>query len=148
MALASMRKDVDPQGDLAGAGAEHLAAGLDEIAQVELLVEELQGGFADLVGAQEELDAPVAIFDVGEGDLAHRAHGAQASDQGGAHRHWSSGRPCFSCGCSRCFGGFKGLDRFLAGVGALGLGGVGLDARPGAGFPVFPGGFARGWSIE
>ena len=69
-------------GDLAGAGAEEGAAGLDDIAQVELLVEELEWLFAQLVDAQEELDAAGAVFDVGEGELAHRAHGAQPAGDG------------------------------------------------------------------
>ncbi len=47
--------DVDR--DLAGAGAEQGAGGLDEIAQVEFLVEELELLLAQVVDPQEELDA-------------------------------------------------------------------------------------------
>ena len=75
-----------PQRDLAGAGAEHLPAGLDEIAQVELAVEQVQRLLAQVVGAQEELDAPIPVFDVGKGDLAHRADGAQPPGQGDRDR--------------------------------------------------------------
>ena len=47
-----------------------------------MVVEERELLFAQLVDAQEELDAPAAVFDVGESQLAHRAHGAQPAAQG------------------------------------------------------------------
>jgi hypothetical protein len=74
---------VDVKRHLAGFGAEHDSLRLDEVADVEHLVEEVQPFLADLVGAEEQLHLAGAVLDVGEGHLAHRTHGADASRQRG-----------------------------------------------------------------
>ena len=84
--LCQHAESAHPQRRLAGAGAEHLPGCLDEISQVELPGEQVQRFLAHLVGAQEELHPPLPILDVGEGDLAHRAHRAQPPRQGDRHR--------------------------------------------------------------
>jgi len=113
---------MDVQRGLAGAGAEHDPRRLDEIAQVEHAVEEIDPFLAELVHAQEELDAPVAVLDVCEGDLAHGAHGADAPCQGGAHlRRRLALRGSLLRGLERRY-------RLGAGVGAFGAQRERLDA--------------------
>ena len=106
--------DVDR--DLAGAGAEEGAGGFEDIAQVELLVEELELLLAQVVDPQEELDARGGILDVGEGELAHRAHGAQAPGHGDGDGLRAAGS----------FGFIEGFQGCLRGVGDVRTGGVGL----------------------
>ncbi len=57
--------------DLAQFGAEHLAAGLHKVAQVEQLFEGSVGFLAHVVAAHEELQAAVFVGNVGEDGLAH-----------------------------------------------------------------------------
>ena len=72
---------MDLQRDLAGLGAEHDAGGLDEVADVEHAVEEVDALLAQLIRTQEELHLAGAVLDVGEGELAHRTRGADAAGQ-------------------------------------------------------------------
>ena len=97
------------KGDLAGPGAEHGTAGLDEITQVEFPVEQVHLLLADIVDPEEQLDFTGAVFDVSKGNLPHGADGAQAAGKGRFDRFLRSGR----------LGGLKSAARFSAAMGDL-----------------------------
>ncbi len=60
--------------DLTRTCAEHAPGGLDEIAQVEELGENLHPFLAHLIQPDEKLEAAAAVLDMGEGHLAHLTH--------------------------------------------------------------------------
>ena len=72
----------DPQAQLAGLGAEHLAPHADDVAHVQLF----EGGVGllpQLVPADVELDVALVVPQVGKAGLAHHPLGHHAARQGG-----------------------------------------------------------------
>src|ERR1700752_4175276 len=57
-------KIVNMKRDFASFGAKHYAFRLNEIANIEHLVEEFEAFFSNFVGAKEQLDFSILIFDV------------------------------------------------------------------------------------
>ncbi len=107
---------MDMQRHFARAGAEHEARSLDEITQVEHLVEEVDPLLSKIVHPEEQLDTPVAIFDMSKGDLAHGARGTDTTCQRDLHL---CGRLAFRCSL---LGGFEGRNGLEAGMRPLGPG--------------------------
>src|ERR1700721_765317 len=71
----------DVDGQLAGAGAEEVAADADVVAEVEEFVEG-EGGVADVVLADVDLEALAALLELREAGLALDADGHDASGEG------------------------------------------------------------------
>ncbi len=71
----------DVDGELAGAGAEEMAADADVVAEVEELVER-EGVFADVVLADVDLEALAALLELREAGFALDADGHDASGDG------------------------------------------------------------------
>ncbi len=86
MALARKVELFDVDGELAGAGAEEVAADADVVAEVEELVEG-EGVLADVVLADVDLQALAALLELGEAGLALDADGHDAS--GDADVDWA-----------------------------------------------------------
>jgi hypothetical protein len=114
--LAEQFPGADVEADLAGAGAEHLARGLHEVAQVEQLLELVVPLLTHVVAPQEELQAAGLVGHVGEDGLAHVAHAEQPAADGDGD----------GLALRRGFKGGQGGGR---GVAALGAQGVGINAR-------------------
>ena len=72
---------MDLEGELAGAGAEEVAADADVVAEVEELVEG-EGGLADVVLADVDLEALAALLELGEAGFALDADGHEAAGDG------------------------------------------------------------------
>jgi hypothetical protein len=69
------------------------------------------------IDPEEQLHFAGPVFDVSEGNLAHRAQRTQPACQGDFDRGFIAGFLCL----------FEGVDSFLAGVGLFGAGGVGFN---------------------
>jgi len=78
---AQVVEAADVDGELAGAGAEEVAADADVIAEVEELVEG-EGVFADVVLADVDLEALATLLKLGEAGFALDADGHDASGDG------------------------------------------------------------------
>jgi hypothetical protein len=104
------------QGHLPAPGTKENALRLDKIPDVEHPVEEIQAFFADLVGAQEQLNSTRAIFDMHKGDLAHRAQRPDPPGQSGSNLP------------PLLFSRFEFSDRLRAQVGTLRARGIGVNA--------------------
>jgi hypothetical protein len=107
---------VDVQRGLARLGAEHHPRSLDEIADVEHLVEEVHPRLGQFVAAEEQLDPPRAVFDVGEGNFAH-----------GPRRPDAPGQDRFYLGAG-LLGRLELENGLEAGMRALGAGRIWLEA--------------------
>ena len=62
--LGQQLEVTDMEGWLPGLGAEHNTFGLNEIADIEHSVEEVQAFLTDLVQPEKELNLPCAILDM------------------------------------------------------------------------------------
>ncbi len=79
--LGEKRDGLDVDGELVGAGAEEVAGDADVVAEVEKLVE-LEGGVADGVFADVDLEAHAFLLERGETGLALLANRHDASGNG------------------------------------------------------------------
>ncbi len=104
------------QGNLTGLGAEHESGRLDEVADIDELVEEVDALLSEVVRAEEELHLACAVFEVCEGDLSHGTCGPDAPGKSDLDF------------LTACLAGFEGRDGLGAGVRAFRACGVDLHA--------------------
>ncbi len=112
-------RDVD--GELAGAGAEEVAADADVVAEVEQLVEG-EGVLADVVLADVDLEALAALLELGEAGLALNADGHDAAGDADLD---GGGRGIRVFGVHLVVGRADLGDGVAGGV-AVGIGGLGV----------------------
>ena len=108
---------MDKQCHFSGARSNHNSRSLNEITQIKHLVEKVDLFLTKVIHTQEQLDPPVAIFDMRKRDLAHGTRGTDTSCQGNFH---FGSRLAFR---GSLLGGFEGCDSLGARMRPFGPGG-------------------------